>query len=250
MAARVVTRAGSNPTRHAAPADRPAGGLRGSGGRQVSGKHAVSASYANSYTWFLPRTAAAGGAEPGAGAWCASNGRVGDMPVYRLARCPPALGGPPHGCAAASDAARPSVIIMTVAMTNESFGLLRGEGLANRGPRGVGGFLDMLAEQVQFVLDAGRPTAARDHDTIWCCFVQSQWRYVPQTASISPPRSQVRCSCWGCRRPTCAPWLSRRITRPAGCPSACWCPRTRSTPRRCARQRRSCGRAAWRGWWL
>ena len=92
---------------------------------------------------------------------------MGDTRIYTIERCGgggsvnsdgiSGFGGAQQELAAAAAAAaepaaaapcgRPPVLVMTVALNNNSFGLERDKGLISRGPRGVGGFLRMVAGQ-------------------------------------------------------------------------------------------------------
>ena len=114
-----------------------------------------------------------GGSGSGSGSggvvWCERRSRVGDTRIYSIERCCGGGGGGVNSdgisgfgdaqqelaaaaAAAAAPAAaapcgRPPVLVMTVALDNNSFGLERDKGLISRGPRGVGGFLRMVAGQ-------------------------------------------------------------------------------------------------------
>jgi hypothetical protein len=92
----------------------------------------------------------------GSDAWCSSDEESNGMTVHRLARCWEAGRPPPaaRACVTPEDTARPSVLILTVAMGNDSFGLIRDKGLINKGPRGISGFMGMLAEQVRALVTA------------------------------------------------------------------------------------------------
>ncbi|GBF94395.1 hypothetical protein Rsub_07209 [Raphidocelis subcapitata] len=95
---------------------------------------------------------AADGASGGgsSGEWCSAEARAsGGAVVHRLSRCW-APGRPLDACPrGARGAARPRVLIATVALNNQSFGLIRANEstLANLGPRGIDGFLNMLGQQ-------------------------------------------------------------------------------------------------------
>jgi hypothetical protein len=103
--------------------------------------------------------AAKGGGEP-SDAWCMQQTRAGSTAVFAAERCwqggVPADACPPD----ARGAGRPRVLIASVALNNESFGLVRDHGLINKGPRGFAGFLDMLAAQV--ITPRGHPCPALD----------------------------------------------------------------------------------------
>jgi hypothetical protein len=124
----------------------------------------------------LPRTTSGSGDD----GWCASQHQLGNTTVFRMAPCfehpqqsrVVASDGQPaqhaacaaDGGGAAAEAAKqqwPEVLVATVALDNNSFGLIRDQGLANKGPRGFEGFLDMLAEQVSWVIKGTRGTSLK-----------------------------------------------------------------------------------------
>lgn len=73
-------------------------------------------------------------------------------PTQHVRRChlAPGAAAPAAGiCTNEADAARPAVVVTVVALNNESFGIIRDHGLVGKGPRGLDGFLGMLAEQVR-----------------------------------------------------------------------------------------------------
>jgi len=85
---------------------------------------------------------------------------MGSVLVHKMERCgrggAPLLsassnlgssGGISGACGPGEDASRPAVLIAVIAISNDSFGLVPGNGTFGKGRRGLEGFLGMLAEQ-------------------------------------------------------------------------------------------------------
>jgi hypothetical protein len=93
--------------------------------------------------------------------WCSSGRRAGSASVHRMERCWRGggngaaasfrAGASGDTCAPGEADGRPAVLVATIAINNDSFGLMPGNGTKGLGHRGMERFLDMLAEQVGWV---------------------------------------------------------------------------------------------------